>query len=119
MLFDDTDVAAGEGEVGSVDAVFTDHGDDLVPPLLNQIQPWRNPLDKFDVNHDGYRTALDALIIINEINRRAAAGESNVLGDPSSSGAEWFFDVSNDNNVSAIDVLTIINSLNENVPRRP
>jgi hypothetical protein len=119
MLFDDTDVAAGEGEVGSVDAVFTDHGDDLIPPLLNQIQPWRNPLDKFDVNHDGYRTALDALIIINEINRRAAAGESNVLGDPSSSGAEWFFDVSNDNNVSAIDVLTIINSLNENVPRRP
>ncbi|MBI2477320.1 MAG: hypothetical protein HYV60_01315 [Planctomycetia bacterium] len=119
ILFNGTDAAAGNGEVSLIDLVFTAHADDLTPPLLSRIQPWRNPLDEYDVNQDGYRTALDALILINEINRRASLGESTALADSSSAGATWFFDVTNDNHVSAIDVLNIINALNEQASRRP
>ena len=35
---------------------------------FNAERPWQNPIDRFDVNGDGLRSPLDALILINAIN---------------------------------------------------
>ena len=113
ILFDDSDGGVGEGEAILADLVFANHIDDLSPPLLDRIQPWRNPVDAFDVDQNGYRTAVDALIIINEINRRAKSGEPTSLDNPGEHAPTSFFDANNDNHVSAADVLQIINAVNE------
>jgi hypothetical protein len=52
---------------------------------------------RFDVNGDGYTSPLDALLIINDLNR----------GNPSG-----LFDVSGDGYTSPLDVLMVINYLN-------
>lgn len=66
-----------------------------------------NPLDRFDVNGDGFRTAIDALLLINELNRRT---------DPSAVGEQGppigFWDVNGDKKFSPLDVLHVINVLN-------
>lgn len=62
-------------------------------------------LDPLDVNEDGYVTALDALIVINLLNRGEAEPEP-LLSILSSA------DTSGDDVVSALDALRIINRLN-------
>jgi len=57
-----------------------------------------------DVNFDGNVSPLDALIVINHLNRRSGGG-----GGGSSDG---FLDVNNDGNVSPLDALLVINTLN-------
>ena len=73
--------------------------------------PNRNPLVPYDVNGDGNVSALDALTVINRLNR-----DSNYQLEPPTNGAEWqgpFFDVSDDQVVSALDALRVINQLND------
>ncbi len=93
----------------------------------------QNPDVKYDVNDDGSVSALDALLIINFLNRYTEAVASNAtissaenltveLTDPvppetylSSDGRTYsggYFDVSGNRNISELDVLQVINELN-------
>ncbi len=70
-------------------------------------RPRRNPDQPLDVNADGSISAIDALLIINELNKN---GPHEI---PSSTAAiAPFWDVNGDGFVSSIDVLRIVNALN-------
>jgi VCBS repeat-containing protein len=74
--------------------------------VLN-TRPRRNPENPLDVNADGSISAIDALLIINEINKN---GSHEI---PSTSPAiAPFWDVNGDGFVSSIDVLRVVNALN-------
>jgi surface-anchored protein len=68
---------------------------------------FQNPIQRHDVNGDWYVSAIDALIIINELNRRGAR-PLDVLSD----ATPPFFDVNGDFAINAIDALSVINFLN-------
>ncbi|SMP69664.1 Dockerin type I repeat-containing protein [Neorhodopirellula lusitana] len=61
-----------------------------------------------DTNGSGETTAVDALQVINELNRQDSVGE----GEPLLSAASNFLDVNRDAKVSPLDALTVINHLN-------
>ncbi len=72
---------------------------------------YHNSAEPRDVNGDRRIFALDALIIINEIN----ANGTHALPSPPVLKEPWrYFDVNNDGRVSALDALIIINYLNSN-----
>ena len=75
---------------------------------------WQNPVNALDVNNDGNVFAIDALLIINELNepqyRDPVTGE---LPTPPAV-VPAFFDVDGDGFATATDVIIIINFLNEN-----
>lgn len=73
-------------------------------------EPLHNAVFPADVNNDNLVTAIDALLIINEMSRRDAAGEP---GSASGGGSTNFVDVNGDGYVTAIDALRVINYLNE------
>lgn len=68
---------------------------------------WQNPSNRFDSDNNDAINAMDALVIINELNRG---------GDPDLSkrgiSTPPFVDVSGDGFLTAIDVLQVINYLN-------
>lgn len=71
--------------------------------------PWQNPLNVLDSNDDGFLTPIDALLIINELNRNGSRHlqppAGNVMPPP-------YYDVTGDTNISPLDALRIINALN-------
>ena len=73
-------------------------------------KPWRNPVDPYDVHveHPGV-SALDALVVINEIGRREDRTLSEI-SDLSEFGGNYF-DVSGDGLLSALDAVQVINEL--------
>lgn len=88
--------------------------EDVEPAPLVQ-----NPFDAGDVDGDGMVTAIDALIVINELNRngahqldRSPNGEFGVNGGGETSRPLDFLDVNGDSSISAFDALLIINRLN-------
>lgn len=70
---------------------------------------WQNSVDPNDVNNDGIITALDALLIINEIN---AGGSRDLRG--TNVPFPPYIDVTGDNLLSGIDVLQVVNYINAN-----
>jgi hypothetical protein len=73
------------------------------------VPPWQNLGEALDVNNDTYLTPVDALQVINEINRHG----SRPLPRPSGSFAPPpYYDVNGDEYVSPIDALKVINHLN-------
>lgn len=73
-------------------------------------QPWHNPLRATDVNDDGSTTPLDALLIVNEINRLGAGPlPTSSTAQPTQYG---FLDTSGDGFLTALDSLLVINRLN-------
>ncbi|MEZ6136200.1 MAG: dockerin type I domain-containing protein [Pirellulaceae bacterium] len=68
---------------------------------------WQNPRDPLDVNDDMIISAVDVLLIINEINAR---GARDLRG--SGISAPPFVDVTGESFVSGIDVLQVINYIN-------
>ena len=75
--------------------------------LQPAVSPWQNQVQRQDVNNDGIVSALDVLVIINEINRNGARPleNSGVVSPP-------FYDVDGNRNVEALDVLIVINFIN-------
>jgi hypothetical protein len=72
---------------------------------------WTNPDDPLDVNDDSVISAIDALLVLNEINSPQGARR---LGSPASgSTPPPYVDVSQDGFVTAIDALLVINYINE------
>ena len=78
----------------------------LGPAYHNFIQP-------LDTNISGEVTALDALLIINELDRRDFSGSNGVLTSPTSSGVlpGDLFDTNGDSSATALDALLVINEL--------
>jgi VCBS repeat-containing protein len=68
---------------------------------------YQNVTNRFDVNNDGFVSPVDALIVINDINRRG----SRPL-PPGSFTPPPFIDVNGSGSVEPIDVLQVINYLN-------
>lgn len=73
--------------------------------------PWRNSGDVFDINDDGAISAIDALLVINDLNLRGSrklptgpVGAENLYG---------FLDPSADGFISPLDALVVINELNK------
>lgn len=88
---------------------------------LGVVSDYFNPNQPTDVNADGRVTAYDALMVINELNRRLVTNQSSLLAPKASfstSGAEGeasdlqYYDVNNDGRVTAYDALSVINDLN-------
>jgi hypothetical protein len=70
---------------------------------------YHNSVEPTDVNGDRLVSAIDALIVINELNARG----NRVLPSPPTPKTPWsFYDVNNDGRISAIDALVVINRLN-------
>ncbi|MEM6366100.1 MAG: choice-of-anchor U domain-containing protein, partial [Planctomycetota bacterium] len=110
-FFDDRIVVhLKDGALGDDDLMANGIIVDPGAPTVNvSAAPHQNPLDRFDVTEDGDVTALDALRVINQLNRVGGAMD---LTPPSPGEANEFVDVSGDNTVSALDALQVINELN-------
>ncbi|WP_404306808.1 matrixin family metalloprotease [Neorhodopirellula lusitana] len=66
---------------------------------------FQNYINPTDVNADGNTSALDALMVINQLNSSSTLGEEqDLLG---------LCDANGDGSITAIDALTVINAMNE------
>ena len=72
--------------------------------------PWQNVRDVFDVDDDTFVVPLDALLIINDLNR-SGARDLPVPPDPLFAPPPYL-DVSGNNSVEPLDALLVINELN-------
>lgn len=76
---------------------------------------WVNPANRSDVDNDLSVLPLDALLVINEINKRLISNpEDNTLPDPDVFGQDPppFVDVSGDRLMTPLDALLVINDIN-------
>ncbi|MCM2371111.1 CARDB domain-containing protein [Aporhodopirellula aestuarii] len=80
--------------------------DNIEIVALNPFRSWTNPDDPFDVEGTNGHTALDALVIINELNRN----RDRKLPVPPT--PKPFYDPNGDGFVTELDALVIINQLN-------
>jgi hypothetical protein len=71
------------------------------------LHPWTNRLNVFDVDGDHLVSALDVLILINELNRVQSASLPALRPDDS-----LWMDPSSDDQLTPLDVLVVINELN-------
>ncbi|WDQ16595.1 Ig-like domain-containing protein [Rhodopirellula sp. P2] len=84
--------------------------DSLSFTITGSGEPLQNTNLPADVNGDNLVTAIDALLVINELSRL----DSAVAGEPGSANSSLYYhDVNGDRRVSAIDALRVINYLNE------
>lgn len=99
----------------ATDGVGHTEVDDGSPDTVTTVvvAPWTNPDDSYDVNGRDGPTALDALIVIIELGRRAVSDPVTQVLDDVAPGSfvPMFFDVSRDNKVTAIDALQVINEM--------
>ena len=83
--------------------------------LLAGDATWHNEDAPTDVNDNGETTALDALLIINEMARGTYTDSQNnyQLVDPATVDPhpQKFYDVNNDGRASALDALLVINHI--------
>ncbi|QDT04121.1 Putative bifunctional phosphatase/peptidyl-prolyl cis-trans isomerase [Rubripirellula lacrimiformis] len=79
---------------------------------LNFQRPWQNSLRPSDINNDGNLSALDALVIINELGS-SRNSDDGLLDDPLgvTSWPGVYYDQNGDQNVTALDALRVINEL--------
>lgn len=80
--------------------------------------PWQNKINPLNVNPTSYKdndegsvTALDALLIINELN---SVGSHKLDSEVSLGGPDKYLDVNGDEFVAPVDVVLVINYLNRN-----
>ena len=73
--------------------------------------PWRNPVIARDVNNDGAISAIDALVLINSINRGDFPAQSP-LPSPPNRPIPPYLDTNGDGYLTSADVLLVINFLN-------
>ncbi len=74
------------------------------------LNPWHNAAVPYDVNGDGRVRPIDALIVINDLNRRGMRDVSNELSPEDE--LPGYLDVSGDLRLAPIDALIIVNFLN-------
>lgn len=72
--------------------------------------PWQNPTDSLDVNHDGFESPIDALLIINRLNTIGPGSVPDLADAPPP-----YYDTTGDNFITALDALQVISALNSHV----
>jgi hypothetical protein len=113
--FNGSPVAAAESDDDSGDAASD--GDYVFAfPVASATEAscWQCPQDRFDVNHDGLVTALDALLLINLIHADGP-GVLPPLGD--SVSPPPYVDCSGNGQLTALDILLVFRDLNARGPR--
>jgi hypothetical protein len=79
--------------------------------------PFQNPLNNLDVNANGSVTPVDALLVINALNRFTALGVPGPFAVPHptlAASAPPYLDVNGTNTITPVDALLVINFLNAN-----
>jgi len=88
---------------------------DVAMPGSGEIQlnpppdRWQNPLNPLDTSNDGLVAPIDALLVINELNKNNSHALPPKPLDPSTG----MIDVDGDNIVAPLDALLVINFLNQ------
>ncbi len=83
--------------------------------LVINNNPFQNPLNQHDVNNNGVVTPLDALQVINALDRNRPNGNINLDALPLPPDLPIYPDVDGNGEVTAFDALLVINQLeNEN-----
>ncbi len=77
-------------------------------PFWDTVITWCNPWNNRDVNLDGYISPIDALLVINLLNRTNAGSDP----PPSPQAPAPYLDTNDDRHISPIDALLVINYLN-------
>ena len=75
---------------------------------------WQNPIETSDVNGSGDVTAIDALLIVNELGRRAYSSDGNGELDDAGTADPFpgnFYDVDGNGQATALDALRVVNQL--------
>ena len=76
-----------------------------------RYKAYHNTVESLDVNNDGHTSAIDALVIINLLNK--ANQELRIQGGlQRRTQPHWFIDTNNDGHLSPLDALNIVNYLN-------
>jgi hypothetical protein len=75
--------------------------------VVDPARSWTSPSNPYDSNFDGQVTAIDAVLIINELN---ATGPRSLIAR--TSNFDRFLDASGDNFLSPLDALKVITYLN-------
>lgn len=104
--------AAQSGGDFDVTVTVTDTGS---PPASDSVtftvavvgSTWHNMVDPEDVSNDSFISPLDALLVINRLNREG----TGPVPEPPATGPP-FYDVNGDDFISPIDALLVINFLN-------
>jgi hypothetical protein len=78
--------------------------------LEKQVSPWQNQVKREDVDNDQVVSALDVLVLINEINRNGARELGSTESPPPP-----YWDVNGNRFIEALDVLVVINYINSNL----
>jgi hypothetical protein len=120
-LKDGVSVRQDDGATIEVEVTATDSGSPpqqrqatLTIQVLANPAPWHNQGNARDASGDGDISPIDALVIINELNRPTIISSTQQL--PTARPAESdlpFYDVNEDGFATAIDTLIIINFLND------
>ena len=102
-------ISVARDNVGNRETMPTD-ADTLT---LVMIGAWVNPELSYDVDDNDAVTALDALTIINELERRRVSDQKTswLIPLPPTDYAPPFYDVNGDGKVTALDALDVINQL--------
>ena len=73
--------------------------------------PYQNGRNRWDVNNDGAISPMDALLVLNRLNRGGVA-EGEAGGSAGGNTPSVFWDVNGDRKLTPIDALQVINHLN-------
>ncbi|MDZ4851880.1 MAG: putative Ig domain-containing protein [Pirellulaceae bacterium] len=86
-------------------------------PTIEQLElrrllyaEWQNPVRPLDVNNDMAVSPVDALIVINQLNR-ASRSNSNFVFGPRTNSLDFYPDVNGDSSISLHDVIQVINGI--------
>ena len=82
---------------------------------ISSPSPWQNPMNRYDVDGDGNLSPLDALVVINYLNRLSGTNPASTLPvfNPTSPLGQFFVDVNGNNSCEPLDVLEVINKINQ------
>jgi uncharacterized protein GlcG (DUF336 family) len=86
---------------------------------LFAVSPLHNADFPEDVNGDSQLSPLDALAVINQLNRFPSTAKGSGSLGPGEAEGTMFPDVDNDGSVTPLDVLGVINSINFTLPPLP
>lgn len=83
----------------------------ITKEIVWQFDRWRNPELAGDVNGSGSITALDALLIVNELGRRRGNDDKLLPVVLDRAGVDAYFDTNGDSMITPLDALLVINQI--------
>ena len=78
---------------------------------VDRVFHYQNPVDRFDVNADGFISAIDVLMVLNEVN---LVGAGPLPDPPSASEPPPYYDVNGNGNIENLDAVLVVDHINLN-----